>query len=106
VVPACLDDSQTGLPVLMTVRQGTRGCKMFYVYVIKSLKCNIYYVGLSSDPERRLKEHNKGDSKFTKGYRPWILVYKERFNDRSQARKREVYLKRTFNKKKIISGIK
>jgi putative endonuclease len=49
----------------------------YYVYIIKSLKSGKIYTGISKNPEKRLKEHNKGDSKFTKGFRPWILVYKE-----------------------------
>lgn len=62
-------------------------------------------MGLSSNPERRLKEHNKGDNRFTKGHRPWILIYKEQFENRIQARKREIILKRTYYKQKILKNI-
>ena len=56
------------------------------------------YVGMTENLERRLKEHNKGKSKFTKGNLPWKLIYSEEFPDYSTARKREKYLKSTAGK--------
>jgi len=53
-----------------------------------------------------LKEHNKGDNKFTKGHRPWILVYKEFVGDRKQTRLKEKELKRSYSKRiKILNNI-
>ncbi|PIP50495.1 MAG: endonuclease [Candidatus Brennerbacteria bacterium CG11_big_fil_rev_8_21_14_0_20_43_10] len=67
---------------------------MFYVYVLKSLSHSNFYIGSSENPEKRLnKEHNMGKVRYTKGRRPWILVYKERYLTRSEARKRELFLK-------------
>ncbi len=51
--------------------------------------------------ERRVKEHNSGKTKSTKGYRPWILFFYEEFEDRIQARKREKYLKSGIGKEFI-----
>jgi len=65
----------------------------YFVYVLKSLKDNSSYIGISRDPENRLREHNFGDSKYTKGHRPYILIYKEEFPNRILARNREKYLK-------------
>ena len=47
---------------------------MFYIYIIQSEKCENYYVGYSSNPWKRLIEHNtsKGNT-YTSKYRPWIL---------------------------------
>ena len=69
-----------------------------YVYVIRSSKDNRYYVGISSDVEQRLKDHNAGRAKSTKGYRPWVLIHKEIHPTRLAARKREVYLKSGYGK--------
>ncbi|MBK9358610.1 MAG: GIY-YIG nuclease family protein [Bacteroidales bacterium] len=33
---------------------------MFYTYIIYSASCDIYYKGISEDPDRRLLEHNRG----------------------------------------------
>jgi predicted GIY-YIG superfamily endonuclease len=42
----------------------------YYVYILKSLNSNKKHIGISKHPEKRLNEHNSGDSKFTKGFRP------------------------------------
>ena len=69
-----------------------------YVYVLKSLKDSRFYVGMSLDIDRRLKEHNSGKTKSTKGYRPWILIHWETYPDRITARNREKYLKSGYGK--------
>ena len=65
----------------------------YFVYALKSQKYNRIYVGISKDPERRLKEHNKSDTKSTKYYKPWILIYKKSIGSRIEARKEEKRLK-------------
>lgn len=52
----------------------------------------IYY-GSTADVEERLKIHNKGKVRYTKGRRPWILHYQEEFATRSDAFKREQFFK-------------
>ncbi|HGY55354.1 MAG TPA: GIY-YIG nuclease family protein, partial [Caldithrix abyssi] len=49
--------------------------------------------GSIADLERRLAEHNKGLVKSTRKRRPMKLVYREVFEDRSSALKRERFLK-------------
>lgn len=66
---------------------------MFTVYVLKSDRDEIRYVGSGMDANERLRRHNKGDYRFTKGHRPWRLVYKETFKTRSEAVRREIFLK-------------
>lgn len=66
---------------------------MYWVYVIKSIQRNYTYVGLTSNLERRLNDHNAGKNKTTKPYRPYNLVHTEEFSTRSDARSREKYLK-------------
>ncbi len=69
-----------------------------YVYVLKSDLDHRFYVGMSKDVQKRLKEHNSGRTKSTKGYRPWSIIHIERYPDRVAARKREKYLKSGFGK--------
>ena len=66
---------------------------MYFVYVIKSESFNRFYIGMSDNIERRLKEHNSGKTKSTKYFGPWVLFFSEKFDDRIQARQREKYLK-------------
>ena len=65
----------------------------YFVYVLRSKKDNSSYIGISKNPENRLKEHNYGDSKYTKGHRPYELVYQKECSSRMLARNREKYLK-------------
>lgn len=65
----------------------------------------MYYVGLTSDVERRLEEHNAGKSTYTNKFRPWKLATYTAFVDKSRTEKFEVYLKtssgRAFAKKRL-----
>lgn len=72
-----------------------------YVYVIYSEKDGRFYVGMSTNPEKRLLEHNSGKTKSTKGFRPWSFFFKEEYSSRQEARKREKYLKSGFGKQWI-----
>jgi putative endonuclease len=58
-----------------------------------SLKDGKFYVGMTSNVERRLNEHNSGKSISTRYRRPFVLIYREQFATRRDARKREKYLK-------------
>jgi len=66
---------------------------MFYVYFIKSIKDNRFYVGYTNDLRRRFEDHNNGKSKYTKNFRPWKLVYYEAYETESLAKNRENKLK-------------
>lgn len=66
---------------------------MWFVYVIES-KCNkFHYVGMSENPDSRLKTHNSGKVKSTKHYKPFKIIYSEKVGDINEARQRERYLK-------------
>ena len=76
---------------------------MYFVYAIKSEKDGRIYVGMCSNTEVRLKEHNVGKTKSTKGFTPWRLIYKEEAINRAEARKREIYLKSGIGKEFLKS---
>ncbi|MBS1485967.1 MAG: GIY-YIG nuclease family protein [Bacteroidetes bacterium] len=81
---------------------------MWHVYVLRSEKDNLRYVGMTQDLERRLHEHNAGRSRFTSAHRPWKLVYAEVFATPVEARSREKYFKSAAGKryvdKKLSAG--
>ena len=74
---------------------------MAFVYILKSCNCNITYTGSTTDMERRLAEHNSGESSFTKKYMPWKIIYTEEFADLHEARLRERYFKTCAGRKRI-----
>ncbi len=67
---------------------------MKYVYLLKSVSVpEQRYVGMTSDLQRRLKEHNSGKSPHTSKHRPWRIAVAVRFEDDQRARDFEHYLK-------------
>ena len=66
---------------------------MHYVYILKSKKNGKFYKGLTDDLKRRIKEHNSGNSTFTRNNGPWELVYYEAFKSEKDARIEEKFLK-------------
>jgi len=77
----------------------------YYVYAIKSLVKSYIYVGLTSSIEKRLNQHNKGQNRSTKAYRPFRLIYTEAFKTRGEARIKEIYLKSGIGKEFLKSII-
>jgi len=77
----------------------------YFVYVILSETATKFYVGMSSDPYGRLKQHNAGHSQYTKGFRPWKLVYSEFAGSRVNARKVEKYYKTGAGRKRWMKKI-
>ena len=66
---------------------------MYYIYVLWSSKLIKRYVGSTENVKKRLGEHNRGSNKFTNGGIPWIKVYQEEFSTKTEALKREKFLK-------------
>jgi putative endonuclease len=66
---------------------------MFIVYILYSSHVDQYYVGHTQNIEDRLSRHNSGRSLSTKKGKPWILVYTETFETRSEAMLREKAIK-------------
>lgn len=68
--------------------------KPWYAYVIKTEKGQLY-TGITTDPERRFKEHQSGKrgAKFFRGNPPLEMIWKKRFKDRSEASRFEARFK-------------
>ena len=76
---------------------------MYYLYIIKSLSVNNWrYIGISDDVEKRLRQHNSGKTRSTKAYVPFKIIYTENFPDKSSARGREIYLKKSYTAREEI----
>ena len=66
---------------------------MYTVYILKNQKGR-HYVGYTGNFENRIKKHNAGGSKYTKGKGQWHLVYREEFITKGGAFRRERQIKR------------
>ena len=78
---------------------------MYYTYIIQSQKDGSFYIGYSEDPEKRLEKHNSSNSGYTSKKQPWKIVYTEEFQTKSEALKREKFIKSQKSKDFIISLI-
>ena len=67
---------------------------IYFTYILYSERKSRYYIGSCEDIENRLRVHNSGSVKVTKYGIPWKIVYKESFNTRSEAFKRELQVKK------------
>jgi putative endonuclease len=76
---------------------------MVTVYAILSEKNGDIYVGMSRNVGTRLNEHNLGKNRYTKGLRPWIILYHEEQPNWQEARIREKYLKSGIGKEFLKS---
>lgn len=67
---------------------------MFYVYIVRCSDRSLY-TGSTANTKKRIQEHNFGKrgAKSIRGKRPVQLVYKEIYNSRSDALKREREIK-------------
>jgi putative endonuclease len=75
-----------------------------YCYI---LECSdgTFYTGWTTDPERRVAQHNKGiGAKYTSTRRPVKLVYLETHSNRTEAMMRELAIKKMkrVQKSKLI----
>ncbi|MFA5337565.1 MAG: GIY-YIG nuclease family protein [Candidatus Omnitrophota bacterium] len=82
---------------------------MKYVYLLKSIKfLDQKYIGITSDIEQRLREHNEGKCQHTSKYLPWKIETYICFQNDNLAVRFEAYLKsgsgRAFAKRHFLSS--
>jgi len=77
-----------------------------YVYILESIEHNVFYIGQCKDVKERLEVHNSPRARWTKRYQPWRIVHTEEYASRSEAIKREKYLKSLKNIERFIEDIK
>lgn len=75
---------------------------MYFVY---GLRCEdgTVYTGITTDLERRVKEHNtsKLGAKYTRTRRPVKLIYSKKFESRSEALVEEARIKKMSRSEKL-----
>lgn len=81
------------------------GRKMYTVYALRSKIKNWIYVGFTNSLERRVKQHNSGQVRSSKAFKPFDLLFVEKCKTRGEARKLEKYYKHGQGKDKLKSLI-
>jgi predicted GIY-YIG superfamily endonuclease len=66
---------------------------VYSVYVLRN-PAGRFYIGLSDDIQRRIRQHNSGASQWTRSRGPWVLVWTGDAVTLTDARKLENLLKR------------
>jgi len=79
---------------------------MFYVYVLKSKTSGKWYTGSTNDLRKRLRQHNNGQSTWTKRGILWEVIYYEACLNEEDARSRELYLKSGMGKRYLKNRLK
>ncbi len=74
---------------------------MHYLYILESEVNGRYYIGITSDVKKRLRQHNTGKTKSTKAYIPWNLMCKVQFPTRQEAARIERKLKNSKSRRVI-----
>ncbi|MEA3493170.1 MAG: GIY-YIG nuclease family protein [Candidatus Margulisiibacteriota bacterium] len=74
---------------------------MFYLYILRSKKSGKYYIGSTSNLDKRFKAHNAGKTRSTRGLTPLEIVHTESYSTNNDARKREAYIKGRKSRKYI-----
>ncbi len=79
----------------------------YCVYIIYSFKLDKFYIGETSDLEKRLEEHKTGFYKnsYTSKTQDWVLFFKINCKSKSQAIRIEKHIK-SMKSKKYIHNIK
>jgi len=77
----------------------------YFIYAIRSSKDGRIYVGMTTNVEKRLSQHNAGKTRSTKPFLPWQLFYYEEVPTRESARSREKYLKGGSGKEYLKSKV-
>jgi putative endonuclease len=70
---------------------------MYFVYILK-FNNNQFYTGSTGDLSRRYQEHQNGKVESTRNRRPLELMHYEVYKLKSDAQRREKYLKTTEGK--------
>jgi len=71
---------------------------VFYTYVLISKRDGSFYIGSTTNLQRRLLEHNSGKSPYTSKKKPWDIFYFEEFNTKRESLQREKFLKKQRNR--------
>ena len=80
---------------------------MHYLYILKSAVSGKFYVGETNNLDRRLNDHSEQRTAFGKRNAEIKIVFKKTYENRSKARKAELWIKKKKSHsfiEKLIQG--
>ena len=76
----------------------------WWVYILQSSKTGLTYTGVTTDFQRRLRQHNgeiAGGARSTRRGQPWVALHLEGPVTRGEAHQREYAIKRLPRSRKL-----
>ncbi len=74
---------------------------MYFVYILRNLTSGRHYTGHTADVTQRVGQHNHGITRSTKNRGQWQMLYQEEYASRSEAIKREKFLKSGIGREEL-----
>lgn len=73
----------------------------YYLYILQTTD-NTLYCGIARDVQKRFQEHLSGKgAKYTRSHKPFKIVYTKEFENKSEALKEEIRIKKLSKKEKL-----
>ncbi|HIQ89910.1 TPA: GIY-YIG nuclease family protein [Candidatus Galligastranaerophilus faecipullorum] len=73
----------------------------YYLYILQTTD-NTLYCGIARDVQKRFQEHLSGKgAKYTRSHKPLKIVYTKEFENKSEALKEEIRIKKLSKKEKL-----
>lgn len=73
----------------------------YYLYILQTTD-NTLYCGIARDVQKRFHEHLSGKgAKYTRSHKPLKIVYTKEFENKSEALKEEIRIKKLSKKEKL-----
>ena len=73
----------------------------YYTYILYSAILDKYYIGSTNNLEERLSKHLSNHKGYTSRAKDWVVKYHELFATKTEARSREMQIKKWKSRKKI-----
>ncbi len=87
----------------LTITEPGKAAPVWFVYLLRCADGSLY-CGITTQPERRLAEHNgalPGGARYTRSRRPVEMVWSESHACRADATRRETHLKKLGRRAKM-----
>ncbi len=75
----------------------------YHLYILQSESTGRFYIGQTEHLEERVAYHNANYSLSLRNRGPWKLIYSEQYETRSEAMRREQYIKRQKDRRFIAA---
>jgi putative endonuclease len=79
---------------------------MVFVYILRSLRNNRFYIGSTNNVNKRLVKHNQRLVRSTRNFRPYKIELSQEYDTLTQAKQIEYKIKRLKRKDYISKMIK